>query len=204
MSNSLDRYLDNLDGLIQQLTPAQTAALTRQIGQELRRRTAARIKANVAPDGSAFVRRQGDAWKARSLREGETLKPGQRFGFFKSHNLQLKNVINRDNRLVGVESTEGNPGYPASGFIKKFIYIRRPSASGLMFRRLPNGRWLKSKTTTSEAAIGFMGGLMGQIAAEHQSGNHAKNLPSRELLGFAPDDLRYIQETIVSHIASAS
>ena len=120
MSNSLDRYLDNLDGLIQQLTPAQTAALTHQIGQELRRRTAARIKANVAPDGSAFVRRQGEAWKARSLREGETLKPSQRFGFFKSHNLQLKNVINRDNRLVGVESTEGNPGYPASFLSRLF------------------------------------------------------------------------------------
>lgn len=204
MPSSLDRYLDNLDGLIRQLTPAQTTALTRQIGQELRRRTAARIKANVSPDGNAFVRRQGEAWKARSLRDGETLKPGQRFGYFKSHNLRLKNVIDRDNRLVGIETTEGNPGYPASGFLKKFIYIQRPRASGMMFRRMPNGRWLKSKTTASEAAIGFMGGLMGQIAAEHQSGNSAKNLPARELIGFAPDDLRYIQEAVVQHLAAAS
>ena len=54
-ANSLDHYLDNLDGLIKQLTPAQTRALNRELGQELRRRNAARIKANIEPDGAAFV-----------------------------------------------------------------------------------------------------------------------------------------------------
>ena len=202
-ANSLDHYLDNLDGLIKQLTPAQTRALNRELGQELRRRNAARIKANIEPDGAAFVRRKGEAWKARALKEGETLKPSQKFGFYKGHNLQLKNVIDRGNRLVGVETTEGNPGYAASGFLKKFIYIQRPRASGLMFRRLPGSRWLKSKTTTAEAAIGFMSGLMGQIAAEHQSGNPKKNLPARELIGFGKDDLVYIEQTVVAPLAKS-
>ena len=97
--------------------------------------------------------------------------------------------------------TEGNPGYQASGFLKKHIYIHQPRKSGLMFRRLPGGRWLKSKTTATEAAIGFMGGLMAQIAAEHQEGDHSKNLPARRLLGFATDDLTYIEDTVTRYLA---
>ena len=75
--------------------------------------------------------------------------------------------------------------------------------NSLMFRRLPGSRWLKSKTTTAEAAIGFMSGLMGQIAAEHQSGNPKKNLPARELIGFGKDDLVYIEQTVVAHLAKS-
>lgn len=199
--SSLDTYLTNLDGLIAKMSPAQTAALTREIGRELRARTARRIKANVTPEGMAYAKRQGDAWKARRLKDGEALKPGQKFGYLKATNLQMQYLIDKGDRYVGKETTEGNPGYQASGFLKKHIYIHQPRKSGLMFRRLPGGRWLKSKTTATEAAIGFMGGLMAQIAAEHQEGDHSKNLPARRLLGFAPDDLTYIEDTVTRYLA---
>ncbi|MFV2029812.1 phage virion morphogenesis protein [Neisseria sp. S1] len=198
--NSLDTYLTNLDGLISKLSPQQTRELARQIGNEMRSRTAARIKANVTPGGMAYPARQGEAWKARRLRAGESLKPGQKFGYFKSHNLQMKYLIDKGDRFVGEEITEGNPGYKAGGFLKKYIYIHQPRKSGLMFKRLPGRRWLKSKTTAAEAAIGFMGGLMAEIAAEHHYGNPSKNLPSREMIGFAPEDLRYIEDTIIKHL----
>lgn len=201
MSGELNQYLENLDGLITKLSPAQTRAMSQEVGREMRRRVAARIKANITPEGMAYAARQGDAWKARRLRDGESIKPGQKFSYFKAHNLQLQYVIDRGDRIVGKEITDGNPGYNGSGFLKKFIYIHQPRKSGMMFKRLPGSRWLKTKTTASEAAIGFMNGLMASIAAEHQSGNSSKNLPARELLGFSPEDLRYIQETVIRHLA---
>lgn len=194
----LDQYISNLDGLIQQLSPQATRQLTRELGQEMRRRNAARIKANVQPDGAAYLPRQGYGWKLRQLKPNETLKPGQKFNFFKERDLSLKFVRDKGNRFVG-EDEDGCMG----GFLKKFIYIKTNAKKGRMFRKMANFKWLKTKNNNNEAAFGFMSGIVGQIAAEHQAGNDAINLPAHELIGFSADDLRVIQETIIAYLAKS-
>ena len=81
------------------------------------------------------------------------------------------------------------------------------AGSSLMFRKLHRYRFLKARHTDRAALVGFMGGLVADIAAQHQQGSprrpsHLKNgLPARTLLGFSPRDLRTIEELLVSHLA---
>ena len=46
-----------------------------------------------------------------------------------------------------------------------------------------------------------MHGLAAYIAAAHQEGEG--NRPARTLLGFSPEDMRTIEETVVRHLSEA-
>ena len=196
----LNKYIDNLDGLISRLSPPQKKALLKEIGQEIRRRNARRIEKNIEPEGYKYAPRKGDRWKMRPLRQGEQLAVGQKFSYFKERDLELKNVIDRGDRFVGREVNGLNAGYRASGFLKKWIYLKGARASARLFPKMPRARWLKYKASSAVAEVGFWG-LVGSIASEHQIG--AKKLTARPLIGFSADDLNYIEEAIIKHLALA-
>jgi phage virion morphogenesis protein len=83
------------------------------------------------------------------------------------------------------------------------------AGSSLMFRKLHRYRFLKARHTDRAALVGFMGGLIADIAAQHQEGSprrpsHLKSgLPARPLLGFSAQDLRTIEALLISHLADA-
>lgn len=58
MAGELDELEHKLDELLASVAPAARARLAHQLGRELRRSMAKRIRANVAPDGSAFEPRK--------------------------------------------------------------------------------------------------------------------------------------------------
>lgn len=197
----LNQYINHLDGLIAQLSVPKKRALLRVIGQEMRRRNAQRISANVTPDGYPFAARRGDKWKTRALRPGESLQAGQKFNYFKQTDLQLRNVIDRGDRLVGRLAEGHNDGYRAAGFLKKWIRIKKIQAKTSMFQKMPRSQWLRFKYSSDQAQVGFWG-LVGAIASEHQSGVRAKQLAMRELIGFSSADLDYLHDAVIKHLAN--
>lgn len=192
----LDKYIGELDALLQKLKPAQRSRLSRRLAVEMRQRNAERIRANIQPDGRAMQQRSGDRWQMRPLKPGETIRRGQLFNHFHRRHIRLDWVRDRGDRVVG-----GISGGEASGYIKDHIYLPYQSLKQkMMFKKMPKTRHLKIKNDANQAAIGFMGSIVGRIAAEHQYG--AAKLPARELLGFSNDDLAFIRQAVWEALAS--
>ena len=214
MSNDgLNHYINRLNGLIEKLSPTQTRALNRELARDIRRRNAQRIQANIEPDGSVMAPRQSPP--TRPLRSNETIKPGQKF-------LYLGNEVYMRN--IKTQKSADNPSRPStqsynSRYIWGYAYdtgirkyrrdwIEMPAATAAakkrarMFKKIHRFTYLKQQISPTEAAIGYPGGLTAYIAAAHQHG--LGNLPERRLLGFSPDDLRHIEETVIAHLAKAA
>lgn len=82
--------------------------------------------------------------------------------------------------------------------------IRR---SGALFQRI--GRQIKTEYSATKAAVGFSG-RTGNIARVHHDGLTERPTdlanpvayPRRQLVGFSEDDLKWIEQTIVSFMSS--
>ena len=178
--NELQHYADRLDALVRQLEPAQIRKLTRELARTIRLSVKQRIAANQAPDGSAYTPRSG--LQGRPLRKGEILRQDQPF-------------------IVG-------------GELKKFRRIKTARSDpkgydpklemGWEYGASEVRRYHRSSITIPRA-----GGLIADIAAQHQEGSprrpsHLKSgLPARPLLGFSAQDLRTIEALLISHLADA-
>ncbi|MDO5058777.1 MAG: phage virion morphogenesis protein [Neisseria sp.] len=198
--SALDSYIADIDRLAGRLSRNQTARLAKQLAAELKKRNAARIRANVEPDGEAFAPRSGSYWQLRRLKNGETLSTRQKFNYFKEQNLSAAHIIRDDGeKIILRENGLGNPPYKASGFLRSKIYLKKRSTKPpKMFKKI--GRHLKHRGTADGAEIRFTDGLMAEIAAEHHHGRD--KLPARELLGFSEEDLAYIRQTIEAELSA--
>ena len=207
--NELQHYADRLDALVRQLEPAQIRKLTRELARTIRRSVKQRIAANQAPDGSAYTPRSG--LQGRPLRKGEILRQDQPFivgGELK----KFRRIKTARSDPKGYDpKLEMGWEYGASEvrrYHRSSITIPR-AGSSLMFRKLHRYRFLKARHTDRAALVGFMGGLIADIAAQHQEGrprrpSHLKSgLPARPLLGFSAQDLRTIEALLISHLADA-
>lgn len=91
-----------------------------------------------------------------------------------------------------------------SKFDRKYIYVKAKNGGGvkqrLMFRKINQYRFLKARADENAATVGYFGGRTARIAFAHQYGEG--NRPARPLLGFSPQDLRTIEETLISHLAA--
>lgn len=89
-----------------------------------------------------------------------------------------------------------------SKFSRKHIYVKGKGGvrSRLMFRKIHQYKYLKLKATSHEAAIGFLGGLVGYIANAHQHGED--NRPERQLVGFSNEDLALIEQMLYAHFSA--
>lgn len=186
--NGLDLYIERLDGLVKQLTPVQQKHLLHKIGRQIRQNNKRRIAANIAPDGAAFTARQGTpSAPLKSLRAGQD---------FLYHG-----KIHRYRTLKDYGSHYIGWDYHTRNTFKAIKdQIRRPIGGlrqKVMFRKIHQYKYLKLKADSHEAAIGFLGGLVGHIAAAHQYGQD--NRPERTLLGFSDDDLAMIEQTVMQH-----
>ena len=194
--DDLDVFLNRVDALVAKLEPAQQRELSRQIAAEIRRRNVERIKSNVQPDGSGMAAKRSK--DLRRLRAGSSLRAGQEFYYY-GRLVSLTWVKDYGERFIG--------GYVAGDNSKVGVYLRRnvklaSKARLKMFRRLPMAKWLKTKTEAGSATVGFWTGSAARVAAEHQSGSR-KNLPPRTLLGFSPDDIEWIEQSVIEYLAEA-
>lgn len=210
MNTELDRYISNLDALIRKLSPAERRKLHTDIARKMRQSNQSRMRANIEPGGQPYRQRKGEP--TRKLRNGEKIRAGQKFLYF-GFSARMKNI--KTAASAAAPSRPGTQPYESeyvwgwddeAGGIRKYKRSRigLPSSSvkaKLMFRRLHQFKYLKQKVSDHQAAIGFMSGLTGYIAAAHQYGEGSR--PARQLLGFSDSDLRLIEEAVVQHLAAA-
>lgn len=77
-----------------------------------------------------------------------------------------------------------------------------------MFAKLRGGKYLKASGTDTDAVVEFTGRVQ-RIARVHQlgledrpaPGSAAVQYPTRELLGFSPDDQAIVERVIIEHLA---
>lgn len=183
--DTLDVYLNRLDALVGKLSSTQQKALARQIGVEIRKRNAQRIKTNVEPIGNAMKPRQGKnlrALKTRTLRKGQTF-------YYMNRMVKLEWLSDQGDKIIG-----GQSNGQAKGYLKQYIMLES-KAKRSMFKKIHQAKWLKSKTQVGSATVGFWTGGAARIANEqHQE---------RELLGFAPDDVFWIENQIIAYLTQA-
>ena len=194
--DDLDVFLNRVDALVAKLEPAQQRELSRQIATEIRRRNVERIKSNVQPDGSGMAARRGR--NLCRLRAGGSLRAGQEFYYY-GRLVSLTWVKDYGERFIG--------GYAAGDNSKVGVYLRRnvklaSKARLKMFRRLPMAKWLKTTTDAGSATVGFWTGSASRVASEHQNGSR-QNLPARTVLGFSPDDIEWIEQSVIEYLADA-
>ena len=194
--DDLDVFLNRVDALVAKLEPAQQRELSRQIATEIRRRNVERIKSNVQPDGSGMAAKRSK--DLRRLRAGGSLRAGQEFYYY-GRLVSLTWVKDYGERFIG--------GYAAGDNSKVGVYLRRnvklaSKARLKMFRRLPMAKWLKTKTEAGSATVGFWTGSASRVASEHQNGSR-QNLPARTVLGFSPDDIEWIEQSVIEYLADA-
>lgn len=188
--DALTQYLNHIDGMIRRLDIPARRQLSARIGRILRQRRKASIKANTTPEGTAHPgRRTPDGTPMTGLRQGQQFLYHGKIRRFKTM---------RDIGLsyIGWEYTTRKP------FTAHKKRIKKPARNQLMFRKLNQFRFLKSRTDANEAAIGFFGGLTGYIAAAHQDGFSGRT--ERRLLGLSDEDMRLIEAMIASHLEQQS
>lgn len=135
---------------------------------------------------------------ATDARYGNEWRTGQSGNRYRRRNYDPKYV--EGYALVNGQSPGAAGG--VSKFNRQHIYVPGGSKrihEKLMFRKIHQYKFLKLQATEHAAAVGFMTGLVGSIAAGHQYG--LENRPARALLGFSSDDLLLIEETVVRYLA---
>lgn len=79
---------------------------------------------------------------------------------------------------------------------------------GAMFRRIHRVKHLKAKADASGVDVGF-NGMVSRVARIHQYGLRARvgkdgpevQYPKRELLGLTDDELKFVENAVISHLA---
>lgn len=107
-------------------------------------------------------------------------------------------------RIRDQKNPDGSPYEPRKRLRGKSGGIRRR----VMFYELSKARWLKVKSTTDSASVGFFG-RVARIARIHQQGERDRvgrdgpvyHYPQRELLGFSERDRALIRDMLIDHIS---
>lgn len=188
--NELDQYILHIDHLVQQLSPAQSLNLMRKIGSKIRQSNKQRIRANTEPDGNAFTPSKAHANGRKTRRIGVE----QTF-LYKGKLHRYRTIHDYGDYYIGYDY-HTHATFQAH---KNKIYL--PTGDGRrrqMFRKIHQYKFLKLKAQSHEAAIGFLSGLTGYIAAAHQYGTETR--PERTLLGFSEGDLQLIQHILQEHL----
>lgn len=208
MNTELDRYISNLDALIRKLSPAERRKLSTDIARKMRQSNQSRMRANIEPGGQPYLQRKGEP--TRNLRKNEKITVGKEFYYFgekrQMRTIKTAATAQRRSRITTQPyESEYIWGYEfEAGGIRKFkkSRIKMPALRHKrMFTKINSFKYLKQKVNDHQAAIGFMSGLTGYIAAAHQYGEGSR--PARQLLGFSDGDLRLIEETVVQHLAAS-
>lgn len=203
MSDDLEPFLNELNGLLQKVSPAGRRELAGTIGKALRLKNQNRIKAQKEPDGSAFTPRSRAAQGkgvSRVLRNQEFTYWGER------------------RKIVNAYKDEGDyvVGYDVlSGGFRRFkkIDIIAPSGANwgvfkgkgkikAMFVKLRTAKHLRVRGTSEDVAIQFLGRAAAIAASHHYGLTKGKiKLPARRLLGLPVEDRELIKNLTIEHLA---
>lgn len=221
-ADALNLYIKNIDEYIAKLSPAELRRLKSDIGKVVLKANRQRIRANVEPEGNAMTPRAGHDEEGRKLKDGERLKPGQKFyyiGPYGRHNYsirRLKNVKTLASAATKtrIDTAPYDPQYEwgyeletrgVSKFNRDYIRVLdgKPTKERLksrMFTKIHRAKYLRSQIDSMGVAIKFVSGLTAYIAAAHQYGEDGR--PERHLLGFSDSDLEIIENLVISHMAA--
>lgn len=206
MVSGLNLYIDHLDGLIRKLSPAQRRGMMKDIAVSLRHSNKRRISANIEPEGGAMMARK--TVPAEPLRKNARIRVGEELEYM-GHPVEMRTIktaasaANPSRRTTKPYDADYVWGWETGeGGIRKYRKTELGKPGGVrqkaMFRKLHLYKYLKQKIDANSAAVGFMHGLAAYIAAAHQEGEGSR--PARTLLGFSPEDMRMIEETVVRHL----
>lgn len=221
-ADALNLYIKNIDEYIAKLSPAELRRLKSDIGKVVLKANRQRIRANIEPEGNAMTPRAGHGEEGRKLKDGERLKPWQKFyyiGPYGRHNGRIRYLKNVKTPASAAKKSRANTaaydpqyewGYEletrgVSKFNRDYIRVLdgKPTKERLksrMFTKIHRAKYLQSKINSLGVAIKFVSGLTAYIAAAHQYGEDGR--PERHLLGFNDDDLDTIEQLVISHMAA--
>ncbi|HEX8583060.1 MAG TPA: phage virion morphogenesis protein [Allosphingosinicella sp.] len=212
--------LEQLAGaLLRQIDGAERRKVMRAIVRDIAKSQGARIARQQAPDGGAYEKRKAKpapppgGYAVRFLYPKGAPEP--RVVFMKSWVREGPLLTGFDTEAGGIRSffwdkvdkwlpIEAGDQNKSAGKFRRKGSIRRAA----MFRRLRNGRFLRSGVTDREAWVGFSG-RVAQIARIHQDGG--RDRPSqgtrevryarRQLIGLTDADRARILDSLLDHIS---
>lgn len=220
MSDDLAELERIAGAILRQIEPAGRRRLLRGMARDLRAAQAARIAAQRNVDGSGYAPRK----------EKKPPRPGAyavKFLYPKGSSnprlVMMKSWVHEGDLLTGydieaggirsfewgkvaewlpVEPKDQNKG---AGKMRRKGSLRRQA----MFRKLRNGRFLKSGATDRELWVGFSG-KASMIASVHQRGGTDRpspnskpiRYPQRELIALSVADRTHLLDALLTHVSA--
>lgn len=201
---SLDALEHELAGLLARVRPAERKKLSREIVRDLRNSQIKRIREQKNPDGSAYTRR-----KAQFI----TVQREMKF-IWRGQQRSLKNWQQNKRMITGFDTDKGAVRSFRKGDIQRFVSVKKDrikvkgkSKQTRMFKRLATARYMRIFANENEASV-YFAPAAATIAAVHQFGlkERLRNMdiqyPSRQLLGYSPEDVRRIESLLINFLAS--
>lgn len=201
---SLDALEHELAGLLARVSPAERKKLSREIVRDLRNSQIKRIREQKNPDGSAYTRR-----KAQFI----TVQREMKF-IWRGQQRSLKNWQQNKRMITGFDTDKGAVRSFRKGDIQRFVSVKKDrikvkgkSKQTRMFKRLATARYMRIFANENEASV-YFSPAAANIAAVHQFGlkERLRNMdiqyPSRQLLGYSPEDVRRIESLLIDFLAS--
>lgn len=201
---SLDALEHELAGLLARVSPAERKKLSREIVRDLRNSQIKRIREQKNPDGSAYTRR-----KAQFI----TVQREMKF-IWRGQQRSLKNWQQNKRMITGFDTDKGAVRSFRKGDIQRFVSVKKDrikvkgkSKQTRMFKRLATARYMRIFASENEASV-YFAPAAATIAAVHQFGlkERLRNMdiqyPSRQLLGYSPEDIRRIESLLIDFLAS--
>jgi hypothetical protein len=207
--------------IVGRLSAPERLRLLRSVAKDLRQAQSATIAAQKNPDGSGYAPRRPKKEEERGAYPVKFLYPK---GADKPRLVLMKDWVKEGDKLTGFDIEKGAtrsflwkkvarwlPVEAAdrnrpSGRLRRRGHIRRTA----MFRKLRNGRNMKSGATDNELWVGFSG-RASAIARVHQEGLEDKPAPNakvvryprRELLGLTDAQRTRMLDMLVAHITAS-
>lgn len=202
--HSPDALEHELAGLLARVSPAERKKLSRAIVRDLRNSQIKRIREQKNPDGSAYTRRKAQVITVQ--REMKFIWRGQQ--------RNLKNWQQNKRMITGFDVDKGAVRSFRKGDIQRFVAIKKDrikvkgkNKQTRMFKRLATARYMRVFANENEASV-YFAPAAANIAAVHQFGlkERLRNMdiqyPSRQLLGYSPEDVRRIESLLIDFLAS--
>lgn len=208
MDDNIQDLPDYIATLVKKMEAPQRKELTRKLSKSLRASQTKRIRQQISPDGTAFMKRKPQKAK-REIKFIYQLGDGVR---------HLRSWRETKNYIVGFDRYRGSIRTFKKSRIIKTLSVDRGEASALldrsrgdirrrMFTGLIKSRWLKAKGDASEASVSFEG-IASRVARVHHYGLRDKvnkyggevDYPARELLGISREELELIEEMTIAHL----
>lgn len=203
MSENLKALESELTALLKKVSPVERKKLARIISRDLRQSQLKRIKSQKNPDGSPYTKR-----KANFI----TVQREMRF-IWRGQKRTLQKWRSRHDKIIGIDTEKKAERSFKRGDIQRFLSVKKDrikvkgnNKQTRMFKRLATARYMRTRANENEATILFTPSAA-RIAEIHQFGlkerlgNIEVQYPSRELLGFTPEEITHIESLIVNTLA---